>query len=155
MSAFMVCPEHVDYLIHAGLHYGRRSRVSWLDKRGVRKILDAFTADAVGTMLLAENQRSVNTRYGEQDAPQGYKYRGERCCAEVEAVQVLKAVACLDYQSCETDDWKETEARAFCQALKAHAIDTLPGYDDALWSISTKRVPYVAEARVNRMKLLR
>lgn len=51
-------------------------------------------------------------------------------------VEILSAISCLDYQSCETDDWTETEAYAFLQALKDDCIGRLPGMREAPWGIS-------------------
>jgi len=50
-------------------------------------------------------------------------------------VQTLKAIACFDYQACETDDWQQSEAFAFCEALRDRAINKLPGYSEAKWGI--------------------
>jgi hypothetical protein len=51
-------------------------------------------------------------------------------------VEILKAISCFAYQSCETDDWRETEAFAFCEALQEDCIGRLPGMSDAPWGIS-------------------
>lgn len=51
-------------------------------------------------------------------------------------VEILKAISCLEYQSCEHPGWDESEAKAFCDALREQMINALPGYDDAAWGIS-------------------
>ncbi len=50
-------------------------------------------------------------------------------------VQVLKAVACLAYQSCETPDWTTTVACNILNEIKEFAIRKLPGYEGAAWTI--------------------
>jgi len=54
---------------------------------------------------------------------------------------VLKAIACLEYQSCEHPGWLDSEARVFCQALRRVAITALPGYSAAQgWLIETRAI---------------
>ena len=50
-------------------------------------------------------------------------------------VVILKLCANLDYQSCETPDWKTTKARALLEQIKDEAIRQLPGYEDAPWGL--------------------
>jgi hypothetical protein len=50
-------------------------------------------------------------------------------------VEVLKAIDCYEYQSCEHPEWDESEAKAFCDSLRSLQIGMLPGYNDAKWSI--------------------
>jgi hypothetical protein len=93
----------------------------------------------VAAVLAAENGRSV-----------GHRYRGRMPCDPVEVsqseidtfrarplspVQFLKAVACLEYQSCECDDYQTTEAFRLVQRLRAVGIAALPGYSAAPWGL--------------------
>jgi hypothetical protein len=85
-------------------------------------------------MLWAENRRSVNHRYAEQEWEEPYVFTELRHHS-IDPVMVLKAVACYEYQSCETPGWEKSEAHAFCQSLKERCIRRLPGFDDAPWEI--------------------
>lgn len=49
----------------------------------------------------------------------------------VKPIAILKMCACLDYQSCESDDWSNTVAYRLLDRIKDAAIQALPGYDDA------------------------
>ena len=97
-------------------------------------------AEEVGRILLAENVRSVTHRYGgrldddEQNAAALYRfaYAGR----PRSPVQLIKAVHCLDYQSCETEDWESSIAWRICQAILANATTKLPGYETAAWEIT-------------------
>ena len=87
-------------------------------------------------MLLRENYVSVNHRYDENptamlDEPYAYS----RVHKKIDPVQVLKAIECLEYQSCEHPGWKTSEARTFLKSLEAKAISQLQGYDEADWDI--------------------
>ncbi len=84
MSAFVVSDDHIDALLTAGLH-SRGLRWFWPEidaasDRGNwtsaalqaqseqrRRELTIDTAGRVGAVLLAENQRSVNHRYDEEE----------------------------------------------------------------------------------------
>lgn len=48
-------------------------------------------------------------------------------------VQVLKSCDCLEYQSCENDDYEKSIAAKIINSIRTHAIHALPGYDDAAW----------------------
>lgn len=104
----------------------------------------------VGRILWAENLRSINYRYPDTltnraDMPGNMDevtedYRFRPIAVSVEAVNVLSVAACLEYQSCESDDWSETVACAILKALCRAAIRHLPGYDDAPWGMTDAHV---------------
>lgn len=90
-------------------------------------------------MLLAENTRSVNHRNDEDDWEPVYLFHP--LPGTPDPLVVLKAIACLEYQSCEHDGWLDSEARVFCQALRQVTITKLPGYHDVDgWPIETRAV---------------
>ncbi|MHB1782741.1 MAG: hypothetical protein ACYCTE_08625 [Acidimicrobiales bacterium] len=132
MSAFMVGTDHIDTLLTAGLAEKDNGTLRW-EGDGGRGLTDA-TAGRVGAMLLAENRRSVNYRYDEDDLEQPYVYRRLAQCPP--AVVILNAIACLEYQSCEHSTWDTSEARRFLAALERQQIRLLPGYREAKgWDI--------------------
>ena len=53
---------------------------------------------------------------------------------------VLKALVAYEYQSCEHEQWSSSQAESFCDALRAVAITTLPGYDAAPWLIDDRNI---------------
>lgn len=100
------------------------------------------TADRIGQMLIDENVESVGCRYEGSDLvnlpgpntaewliPFKFVYTMER----LPAIETLKIIACYEYQSCEHDGWKDSEAKCFCNALIKNAIQRLPGYEEAPW----------------------
>lgn len=86
-------------------------------------------------MLWAENYASVNYRYCEKDMAPEYVHKSDPY-RKWDAVAVLKAIACYEYQACEHPGWKTSEARAFCEELRGNAIHALPGYAEASWEVS-------------------
>jgi len=130
MSAFILSNKHIATLINsAGPKFtGDFFSYSW--KGEVFHITG--NRRKAGQVLMQQNRRSVNVRYGE--SMRAAKFT-EDCDTLADPVVVLKACACYDYQSCETDDYEETEAHAIIQALRKRAITELPGYGEAPWGI--------------------
>lgn len=163
MSAFVVDELHIHVLVNAGLSYSMRgSNLSWLVRdltdeekvdsytRGVpwgpgataiygqlRRELTRKTAGFVGAMLWAENVRSVNHRYAEEEWEQPYQFKELRGVPS--PVAVLKALDGYEYQSCEHEEWEDSESYRFCHALRKLAIKKLTGYDDMPWEISSQQ----------------
>jgi len=89
--------------------------------------------DEQGQALVDQNYRSVNHRYHEDAEP--YQFRWRPFLPRLSPVEIIKACNCYRYQSCETPDFKETEAYAIMTALRERAIIHLPGYEEAAWEI--------------------
>jgi hypothetical protein len=161
MSAFVVSTVHIDAMLTAGLRLrtaythspltwfwpaidAGSQRGSWTSEelqcqaRERRRQLTIQTAGRVGAMLLAENRRSVDHRYDEQEWEEPYLFTA--LPGRPDPVVVLKAINCYRYQSCEHPGWGSSEAFAFCDALRERAIGCLSGYDAAPWEIDDPHV---------------
>lgn len=163
MSAYVVSREHIDYLVTAGLDlvvgYRRHlGPMSWYHPQPTRQtpitelqhmrheLRFGDEAHRVGQLLVDENVRSVLHRYpdcmdggsvpGPCDEYWKGEYRFSRSTRSLDPVAVLKAVHGYRYQACEHDGWEVSEAHAFCEALEALAIQSLPGYDEADWEVT-------------------
>lgn len=100
------------------------------------------TLAGAASMLEAQNVASVNYRY--RDSP-GYAPASVEpytvsevprlARPNVSAVEVIKLLQCLEYQCCETDDYKETSAHTWIDNVLSCAIRKLPGYDAAPWGM--------------------
>jgi hypothetical protein len=131
MSAFLCSENHLSLLANAAA-------------------IDPAGKDAAFALLLAENLRSLQHRYPHYpdmwedadksariEAPaselveQALKVRLPRSpwkfdgalSAKVLATQIVKACDCYDYQACETDDYKQSEAAALVEKIRAQAIE--------------------------------
>ena len=58
----------------------------------------------------------------------------------VPPLHILHMCSCLEYQSCESPDWRETLAYRLILAIKDAAIRALPGYDDAPWEYTKPEI---------------
>lgn len=157
MSAWIVSKRHIDYMLTAGLARDVHGQMSWCVpaeapaeayQRGspwgpeaiphytsIRRELNYETAGRVGVMLWAENYKSVGHRYDEGDTEtEMYEYTPYP--GPIKPVQILKAISCYEYQSCEHPKWEQSEAHKFCESLRHLMISKLPGYDNAKWGIA-------------------
>lgn len=135
MSAYVVDDHVLDYIL---TFFATPNSSYYLPSAGTR--IDARTVTeltAIGQTLLNENYRSVNRRYRWHRPAHVYSFRRHRLAMtghrNTIALQVLSACACLDYQSCETNDWRQTDAHAILEQIKDRAINALAGYDAAKW----------------------
>lgn len=94
-------------------------------------------ASVYADMLFNENVRSVQCRYP-QDKRSDYPLHlfvnardAAGRLAHVPAISILKMCDCLEYQSCETDDYEQTTAYRLLDNIRRHAIRSLPGYEAA------------------------
>jgi len=144
MSAFVVNEAHVKALVayYASRKYSRKTPEE---------------ATEIARELMRENIRSVSFRYP-QDRPRElpgpiptpeadmieFGYAEIAHPSVQDPVAILKMCACLEYQSCETPDYRETKAYDLLNRIRHGAIADLPGYDQAQWDYSGGPIPYGA-----------
>lgn len=141
MSAFVVTEAHIRAIISAVVaasHLSSKLYVSGAVGETTGPIYDLTsikTLNEIGRTLWAANVDSVLHRYpddkpDEHDDPATFTFRAVR----VPPLQALKLIQCLDYQSCELDEWPHSLARRILHAMTATLISALPGYDAAAWT---------------------
>jgi hypothetical protein len=145
VSAYIVNPEHLGILAaYAAFH--RVVISAWSHDQTVQ------AAQQVAIGLAKENIRSVAHRYpdtrdGERPGPNLRAAEIEEAAAiyaghfithpqRITPTQILKLLECLEYQSCETRDWPQTLAYQQLGWIRAAAIRSLPGYDQAQWTFN-------------------
>ena len=128
MSAFIIGNEHITAMLQitAPQYPGDGSSYYY---NGAAFPFGGHSTE-IGQKLVDENYRSVNYRYDEDSQPHEFKYTPRRSFTPVE---IVKLCDCYNYQTCETPDYKHTEAWAIVNALRERAIHRLAGYDDAPW----------------------
>jgi hypothetical protein len=155
MSAFILGKDHIDYLVTAAIDLGTNGWYGvYFTTWGVRCRVDITSCDTVGTMLIKENIASVQYRYhGESlDTLPGpidktelldYEYHRFRPFDghDIDTIaQVVKAVACYEYQACEHPEWEDSGAKRVCDAIVKGYIMRLPGYEDAQWEVEREGI---------------
>lgn len=135
MSAWLVSPRHIDFMVEAvrALGIEQVENPSGTGSQPI-KIGDMSNTD-LGRMLMWENVRSVSTRYpydtfeslpGPIDKKRIVPYRYRKSGLPFNTLAVLKAAACYDYQSCEHDYWLLSTSYAVNTALEEGAKAVLP-----------------------------
>lgn len=117
MSAYIINRPHIVALVQAARHYGLIAD-------------DAQAAAEAGKILWQTNIASVAFRYpncANLPGPVGedFQLTAEDFAAvprEPDPSAVLRNLATYDYQSCERPDWAQSQAFAFCEALRAAAL---------------------------------
>lgn len=148
MSAFIVTKLHVDLLLRVAAEGPRDGAGQWFRPSWAGNGMADELAFA-GRVLWSENVRSVAARYPHDAAGElpgaeadswralgetfnGYLY--ERPAVRLSVAEALKALDCLEYQSCECEDYRSTKAYEMLDALRGSLIHSLPGYDAAPWA---------------------
>jgi len=146
MSAYIVGHAHIDALLTFATANDPRSfgPISYrLEPSGNSVEITEHNATEVGRILLTENERSVQHRYpgeapgelpgsdGEGAASYMFQRWEDANGLAPSPTAILKGCDCFDYQACETDDYRQSDACRIVDAIRHRAISRLPGYSDA------------------------
>lgn len=72
----------------------------------------------IANILLRENIRSVNYRYKEKGRALKAKFTRRSLYPMVSALQAIRYLECIDYQSCERPDYEKSAACAINRAMR-------------------------------------
>lgn len=130
MSAFLLSNYHLSVL-------GRAAAAAKTIVEDPRTYRDLHKAKVFAQLLYEENVRSVRYRYEESDTtyPRGMAFDERVMDGDLDPVQILKACQSYHYQSCETDDYRQTEAWKIVDNIINAFIQALPGYKEAQWAM--------------------
>ncbi len=124
MSAYIVSYKHIDAILTA------YATTTWTNAKTEEDLTK------LGRLLLAENVRSVAHRYGElPETSRATEYVFKRQYKTLKPVALIKLCEGLEYQSCETEDYYQTDAWVKLKWIYSSFISLLPGYEEAAWSI--------------------
>jgi hypothetical protein len=131
MSAWLCTRTHVAAIVR-WIEDNDRGAIDWAG-------FGAALPEGLATMLHQENVRSIAARYPDsfREFVRGaeFSYTDIRRAPKLSPVEMLKAIQCFEYQSCEHDEWESSNAARFLRHAQAAAIAKLPGYDTAPWGI--------------------
>jgi hypothetical protein len=126
MSAF-VCNN---YHISALAHYAATQELRY---RHNNKTKVATDAAIIGLILHKENVRSFNYRYNATTPTTDFTFDPTVKARSFHASEIIAAVDCLEYQSCERPDWEKSEAKAILTTILAKAADEFRAR--AIWEL--------------------
>ncbi|MBA3276987.1 MAG: hypothetical protein H0T72_14490 [Chloroflexia bacterium] len=150
MSAWIVFPDHISYLVACALDLAPDGFLTF----GDGKVLTPHSKDEIGQLLMNENARSVGYRYerdtfeelpGPVDKSGILDYHHSELDLPFDPIVLLKQLDCYAYQTCECPDWPQIDAYDFCEVVRGLAEATLPPslrhYEHSRWSSSSHHVP--------------
>ena len=134
MSAFMCSDRHIKAIV-VGAYRCKAERCDFsLD-------LDALSIEA--TELKKANERSIRERYGakskmmiaDSDPIEITNAPAKDLSPLLTAVELLKLIDCLAYQSDEFEGWEDSKAAHLLDEYRSYIMRCVPGYEKAPWSI--------------------
>lgn len=114
MSAWMCSDAHISALLTFAIEHGAQYPSP---DSGRPVTITAENATAIGQILVLENVRSLMARYGDDSHMHDFAF--QPFSHVLTPVEALKAVACLDYQSCEDAGWEASLARKILDGIDA------------------------------------
>lgn len=111
MSCYIVNDETITAIVMGAMEY--------LDSDYWGRRIDPHK---FGQMLVEENYRSWDARYGSNSKPHKFEWKELK---RWDMGICLGCINCYEYQSCETDDWRNTEAYIMLQRLKRAMLEKL------------------------------
>ena len=139
MSAFILGDDTIDLLVTAGVRgVGLDARLGIFHAGAMVYFSKHEDTDFLGSILKTANYESVNYRYQEATPCEAYRYNGNGIVPYLGSPviswgQVLLAVRCYEYQSCEAPTWGESLAKAVCSAIRLKVCGIIAEEEDAEW----------------------
>jgi hypothetical protein len=149
MSAFIVDYDH----INAILSWAIKQECYVPDAAGELEKITAENADTFGQVLADENCRSHNYRYADENTD-ALDYVFRPFPIELTTGELIRACACLDYQSCETPDWHKTHAYQILLHIRSRATYETKEYEtcESAWGINPHNRDRLANAPAPRKR---
>lgn len=141
MSAFMVSDEHIRVLVWAAdmATDGRGIPLEGSPGRGFPNPPREIRGEEAGQMLWEANAASLFSAYG--DVVRGRYSHGQPRFLDWSELEVLRILACFEYQSCEVTNWHETPAFWWCHHLRNRLIHKMIGDAPFAWAVDIDTLP--------------
>ena len=105
----------------------------------LREQVSEIDPTEIGRTLWSANAISVDTYYEHslrhepaEPLVDSYEFKDVHL---IDALTFLKALDCLDYQSCDYDGWNVSDAKQILDDWRRGASAKLPGYDACAWGL--------------------
>lgn len=133
MSAFICTKKHINTLVSYGV---RHDASALLAGPSGRKHWEFFKKDPdqIVNILYKTNVDSVQHRYNDTESFKPSKHKPE-AIAFISPVAIIKLCDCFHYQASEVENYEDTVTHQIIESVRNSAIDNLPGYKDAPWTI--------------------
>lgn len=138
MSAYIMNDDEINTIVSYFIEskHGVHGEGAWL--RMGESTWDYLTyenAAKVAAILMAQNIRSVNSKYGDNTG-NAYVFEYLPQAHKRPMGNIIGALECYEYQACETNDWHTSLAHEIVQGLRKHLLKTIAEADGAYtWGI--------------------
>jgi len=129
MSAFICSDKHIGALVR----WASEHKVTAYHGVPGRTYEVKGNEQDIGDILFQENVKSVNYRYQEDGSAESFFYPEDSL--HLSAIEIYKLAQSLKYQSCEHPEWSTSLAKEIIRSIQREAINRMPGYEFAKWSI--------------------
>ena len=141
MSAFLVTPEHISEIVK----YAKKKEFRYAYNCFTKEQIDCDPKNIV-KLLAQANIDSLIARYG--DNPKDYADFVNKCLdsfltpgkADLGSGDIYNMLLCWNYQSCEVDNWYETDAYWLHVYLKDWVAKKMATYANVSWSYNNSKV---------------
>lgn len=125
MSAYIMNDDEINTIVSYFVPTGAAEDGAWLRLGETEwNYLNRENAPKVAAILMAENVRSVNAKYGDNEAnPYVFEYLPK--AHDRERGNIIGALDCYEYQACETDDWHTSLAHEIVQGFRKHLLKVI------------------------------
>jgi hypothetical protein len=157
MSAYLVEPQHMTEIVKWASN-PQQGNLSHVYNQITKKEIDCDAESLIEILSLA-NIQSLVARYGEQ-AEVEYEGYVDKCksilkystdgasvslltgvgCCDLKAEDIYNMVRCLEYQSCEVNDWVHTDAYWLLNAIRDMAGSKMSEDANVPWSFGKRGV---------------
>lgn len=138
MSAYIVSNNHVNVIVSWFVDY-RHDYQLWYELNGQYGYMGQEEAAAVADCLYNQNVRSVNDRYSEQTDNESYRFKYITNAKNAYSLaEIAGAIDGLEYQSCESDDYHQTDAYKILTSMRKELLKKVQSRDlgdNTTWSI--------------------
>ena len=141
MSAFLVTPEHISEIVK----YAKKKEFRYAYNCFTKEQIDCDPKNIV-KLLVQANIDSLIARYG--DNPKDYADFVNECLnsfltpgkADLGSGDIYNMLLCWNYQSCEVDNWYETDAYWLHVYLKDWVAKKMATNANVSWSYNNSKV---------------
>lgn len=142
MSAFVVENNHINAILNYLHEHSKKNTCKYVSNYN---LTDHEDLTKIGQILLDENIRSVAFRYKAKtelifaDFATSQQQKFDFVLNQKQkftSIQILKALHCLEYQSCESPCFKSTQAYELIHEIEYITICNLQGYAEAEWTLA-------------------
>lgn len=139
MSAYLVSDNHMDVLVNYFID-NRTMHQLWTRLNGEYQYLTEDNAHILAHILYTENVRSVNNRYDEENSDEAYEFKRLKYVKQTYSVaEMAGALDCLEYQSCDREDYLDSEAWYNLCNMRKHLLKKIQEQElgeNTVWEIN-------------------